>query len=281
MRLGFHWLSVCVWQGLGYRRFWFHISQHLGQRRKQKVAAAVVGRAGSSCRGSAGRCVSGGAGSQPAAGRETKRARESRQERGRGERNRCLDTVITSWPLGEGDAAAEGGRPAGALWLAKISWGRNWLFLLRLPSRLAFRWARSVHGEVNSLPTAHKLRMTCLAVFPYMESAVFQYSLSLPSLQGGGHPAEEALLYFFLRFAVRHSNCRKGRACPEAAKVWFTYCLSFSLEEMQKTKQQKTLFWIWFSFKAGNKACFPLMGWNLSRVAVRQEEIFWFEALSQ
>lgn len=51
-----------------------------------------------------------------------------------------------------------------------------------------FLGAKYVHAKVNSLPATHKLRMTCLAGLPYMESAVFQSRLPFAKFTGRKTP---------------------------------------------------------------------------------------------
>ncbi|XP_057172071.1 muscleblind-like protein 1 isoform X7 [Ursus arctos] len=94
-----------------------------------------------------------------------------------------------------------------------------------LPSSPVFIWAKYVHAKVNSLPATHKLRMTCLAGLPYMESAVFQSSLPFAKFTGRKTPCMRGLLFsfflsvFFHRFVVRHSKTvRKGRCSRENCK---------------------------------------------------------------
>lgn len=72
-----------------------------------------------------------------------------------------------------------------------------------LPSSPLFIWAKYVHAKVNSLPATHKLRMTCLAGLPYMESAVFQSSLPFAKFTGRKTPCMRGLLFFsFFFFSV-------------------------------------------------------------------------------
>lgn len=72
-----------------------------------------------------------------------------------------------------------------------------------------------MHAKVNALSATHKLRMTCLAGLPYMESAVFQSSLPFAKFTGRKTPCRRGFLllllgfffFFFLhRFVVRHSK---------------------------------------------------------------------------
>lgn len=67
---------------------------------------------------------------------------------------------------------------------------------LGLPSSPVFIWAKYVHAKVNSLPATHKLRMTCLAGLPYMESAVFQSSLPFAKFTGRKKPCMRGLFFF-------------------------------------------------------------------------------------
>lgn len=69
-----------------------------------------------------------------------------------------------------------------------------------LPSSPVFIWAKYVHAKVNSLPATHKLRMTCLAGLPYMESAVFQSSLPFAKFTGRKTPCMRGLLSLSLFF---------------------------------------------------------------------------------
>lgn len=85
-----------------------------------------------------------------------------------------------------------------------------------LPSSPVFIWAKYVHAKVNSLPATHKLRMTCLAGLPYMESAVFQSSLPFAKFTGRKTPCMRGLLFFFFSFfpplfVVRHSKTKKSK----------------------------------------------------------------------
>lgn len=57
-----------------------------------------------------------------------------------------------------------------------------------LPSSPVFAGAKDVHAKVNSLPATRKLRMTCLAGLPYMESAGFQSSSPFAKFTGRKTP---------------------------------------------------------------------------------------------
>ena len=85
----------------------------------------------------------------------------------------------------------------------------------RLPSSPVFIWAKYVHAKVNSLPATHKLRMTCLAGLPYMESAVFQSSLPFAKFSGRKTPCMRGLLFFFFFFpsfcSASLKNCKKSK----------------------------------------------------------------------
>lgn len=85
----------------------------------------------------------------------------------------------------------------------------------RLPSSPVFIWAKYVHAKVNSLLATHKLRMTCLAGLPYMESAVFQSSLPFAKFSGRKTPCMRGLLFFFFFFpsfcSASLKNCKKSK----------------------------------------------------------------------
>lgn len=86
-----------------------------------------------------------------------------------------------------------------------------------LPSSPLFIWAKYVHAKVNSLPATHKLRMTCLAGLPYMESAVFQSSLPFAKFTGRKTPCMRGLLFFSFFFffpsfcSASFKNCKKSK----------------------------------------------------------------------